>query len=82
MTFLRVMTFNMQLMPQISEPIFDVQHMPTAGNESGERASLIGDAIAAMPDDERPDVLIGNEVACEEQTTVLEQRRRNWVEDL
>jgi hypothetical protein len=78
MTFLRVMTFNMQLLPQISTPIFDVQLMPTAGNESEERASLIGDAIAAMPDEERPDVLIGNEVFHEGGRNALHQRLKGF----
>src|SRR5262245_24262995 len=74
MPFLRVMTFNMQLLPEIEVPVFQVQMMPTSGNESEERAAIIGDAIAALPPDELPDVLIGNEVVNEDARKALVQR--------
>lgn len=74
MPFLRVMTFNMQLLPEIEVPVFKIPLMPKSGNESKEKAGIIGDAIAALPPDELPDVLIGNEVVHEGARQELIQR--------
>src|SRR5215510_10999761 len=74
MPFLRLMTFNMQLLPEIKVPVFDIALMPTSGNESEERAALIGDALAALPASEVPDVLVANEVFHEKARDALESR--------
>jgi endonuclease/exonuclease/phosphatase family metal-dependent hydrolase len=56
MTFVRIMTFNVQLLPVI--PVI----APNPGDEAEDRAFGVGKAIADLPDHERPQVIAFNEV--------------------
>jgi hypothetical protein len=57
-SFLRLMTFNIQLLPSV--PLSS-----SPGNEAETRAYNVGTAIAALDPDERPDVIAFNEVFSE-----------------
>ncbi|MEJ3745538.1 hypothetical protein WEI85_19880 [Actinomycetes bacterium KLBMP 9797] len=56
MTFVRIMTFNVQLLPVI--PVV----APNPGDEAQERAAAVGSAIAGLPTHERPHLIAFNEV--------------------
>lgn len=64
MSYLRLMTFNVQLLPS-------VPFSASPGNEAESRAYAIGDAFDNLPDDERPDVVAFNEVFSEDGRDVL-----------
>ncbi len=64
MRYLRAMTFNVQLLP-------DIPFTSSPGNEAASRASAIGEAIAALPAEELPDIIAFNEVFNEDGRDVL-----------
>lgn len=74
MPFLRVMTFNMQLLPGFDVPIVGIHMGPASGAESESRAHRICDAFDLVPADDLPDVLVGNEVFHEKARDVLRER--------
>ena len=65
MRYLRLMTFNVQLLPVI--PLIS----PSPGDEAEVRASLIVDAFNALPVEELPDVVTFNEVFNEDAREIL-----------
>ena len=56
MTALRLMTFNVQMLPLVATLLKGVS------DDAEERADRVADAILSIPPDERPDVIAFNEV--------------------
>ena len=76
---LRVMTFNVQLLPliagvlegRVSVPAAALGRFPRGDLDSNERASLVANDLVSIPDAERPDVIALNEVFNEDGRQVL-----------
>jgi len=79
---LRLMTFNVQLLPVIagvgagtvSVPAGIIGLIPGAASDSIERAEEVADDLLTIPPNERPDVLALNEVFSEDARDVLVNR--------
>lgn len=70
MSALRLMTFNVQILPLIASVIQGIT------NDAEDRANRVADALLALPPDERPHVIAFNEVFDEDGRAVLLDRLR------
>jgi len=72
MSALRLMTFNVQMLPLIALTI------QGQGDDAVERADRVADAILSIPVAERPDVIAFNEVFNEDGRDRLKDRLSSW----
>lgn len=73
MSALRLMTFNVQILPWGASVILGIT------NDAEDRANRVADALLALTPDERPHVIAFNEVTDEDGRVVLLDRLRgNW----
>ena len=73
MSALRLMTFNVQILPWGASVILGIT------NDAEDRANRVADALLALTPDKRPHVIAFNEVTDEDGGVVLLDRLRgNW----
>lgn len=73
MSALRLMTFNVQLLPLVATALGGTS------DDAEERAERVADAILSIPVNERPHVIAFNEVFNEGGRTVLKNRLAAWA---
>ena len=72
MSALRLMTFNVQMLPLVAATWEGVS------DDAEERAERVADAILSIPPNERPDVIAFNEAFNEDGRDRLEARLAAW----